>query len=88
MAQDIPPTSVFTSFPPHAEVVTPSDSAEFNVPSTVYVGAAGVVRVIPARPKDGTTTVDFTVPAGGVVPCLVTKVYSTGTTATDLVRVY
>lgn len=71
-------------FPDRAEAVTPSDVTEF-VPSTIYVGVTGDVTV---QPAGGGSSVTFTaVPAGSVVPVRVTQVLSTGTTATNLVRV-
>lgn len=66
-----------------AKAVTASDTAYFP-PSTIYVGGAGVVNVMPA---DGFGPVQITVPAGGTVPCLCTQVYNTSTTATLIVRV-
>lgn len=81
------PSNNFPLYPPHAAAVTPSDSANFDVPSTVYVGVGGVVAAIPWFPEDA-TVVNFTIPTGGVVPCLLRRVNSTNTTATAMVRVY
>lgn len=84
----LPANAVFTSYPPHASAVTPSDSSNFDVASTVYVGVAGDVVVIPWYP-DGASAVTFVgLPAGATIPCLVRRVNSTGTTATNMVRVF
>lgn len=75
----------FPMFPGGAESVMPSDSASLPSPSVIYVGITGNVRVITAQGDD----VVFTgVPAGGVIPVQVTKVWATNTTASALVRVY
>lgn len=66
-----------------AVAVVPSDGTVF-VPSSIYVGGAGAVAVMPA---DGVGPVTFSgVPAGSVLPVLVTMVYATGTTSTLIVR--
>lgn len=84
----LPANAVFTSYPPHAAAVTPSDSVNFDVASTVYVGVAGDVTVIPWYP-DGASAVTFVgMPAGGTVPVLCRRVNATATTATTMVRVY
>lgn len=72
---------------PHMAAVTPSDSANFDEPSEVFVGVGGVVAVIPWFPE-GASVVNVTVPTGGYVPCLCRRVNSTNTTATTMVRVY
>jgi hypothetical protein len=75
-------------FPGGAKAITKSDTDTFSSPVTVHVGGAGVVRVVPEYNGNAGATVDFTVPAGGLVPCRVWAVYSTGTTATVMVAVY
>lgn len=60
--------------------VTPHDT-NANVFDALYVGGAGTVRIV-AR---GGSTSNWTVPAGGQVPCNTVKVMSTGTTATNIV---
>lgn len=82
------PSNNFPLYPPHAEAVTPSDGVNFDVPSTVFVGVGGVVAALPWFPETGATVVNFTIPTGGVVPCLLRRVNSTNTTATTMVRVY
>jgi hypothetical protein len=60
--------------------VTPSDSAVIYA-DALHVGGAGTVA---CQDKDGTAAT-YTVPAGGYVLTHVTKVLSTGTTATGIV---
>lgn len=84
----LPATAVFTSYPPHALAVTPSDSVNFDVASTVYVGVAGDVTVIPWYPDNATAVTFVGIPAGGTVPCLCRRVNTTGTAATNMVRVF
>lgn len=67
-----------------AIAVTPSDSAAFP-PSRIWCGGAGTVTV---RCADGLNTTLFTsIAAGSEVPVLAIGVMSTGTTATNIVRV-
>lgn len=69
-----------------AWAVTPSDTVTFQPTRGVYVGVSGDVTVDMA---DGDANITFTAAAAGVIlPIRVTRIYSTGTTATNLVRVY
>jgi hypothetical protein len=94
MGSRLSPIAQITSFPPQAVAVTPDDNVIFEQPSTIYVGGAGNVQVLPAYPTDGNgqpngSAVVFSgLPAGSVIPCLVSRVYATNTTATLLVRVF
>lgn len=73
-------------FPDGALAVTPNNTDTFASPVSVYVGGSGDVTV---RPANGNAAVTFSgLLAGQVVPCRVTGVNSTGTTATNLVAVY
>lgn len=65
--------------------VTPSDSTTFAPTRGVYVGVAGDVYVDGA--KQG-TNVKMTAAAAGEHPWQVTRIYSTGTTATGIVALY
>ncbi len=76
-----------TLLPPHAEVVTPSDSEEFDGPVSIFVGGDGDVSVVPVLPT-GASAITLTLSAGDFVPFLVRKVNATGTTATSLVAVW
>ena len=75
----------FPMFPGGAEAVVPSNTNMFASPSVVYVGSAGNVQVTTAQ---GDTVVFANVPAGGIIPVQVDQVWSTNTTAANLVRVY
>lgn len=65
-----------------AAAVTPSDSTDIRPTRAVYVGGAGDVKVDMA--SEGTVTF-VGVNAGTVLPIQATRVYATGTTATNLV---
>jgi hypothetical protein len=60
--------------------ITPSDSTGIYA-DALYVGVAGNVTCLD---RDGTSAL-YTVPAGGQIPTNVTKVMSTGTTASAIV---
>lgn len=69
--------------------VTKSDTDVFP-PSLIYVGGAGNVAVMPAAQEGraSPTAVTFTAPpVGTTLPILCTRVMSTNTTATLLVRI-
>jgi hypothetical protein len=70
--------------PKVATAITPSDSANLPVPSLyLYVGGTGDVKV---DTLGGSVGIVFkAVPVGTILPIQVTKVYSTGTSATNLV---
>lgn len=63
--------------------VTPSNSATFPAARALYIGVTGDVCVDFA---EGGTNVVFKAVPVGVFPVQVTRVYLTGTTATDIVR--
>ena len=67
----------------HAEAVTPSDTVDLTITSrALFIGGAGALAVITALGE----TVTFTgVVAGTVLPLRVSRVKSTGTTATNIV---
>ena len=72
-----------------AKAVTPSDTAAFP-PSVIYVGVTGNVNAMPAdqeRAASPTAVVFKGVPAGSTLPVLAIQVFSTSTTATDIVRI-
>jgi len=70
----------------NAFAVTPNDSTDLtHAARALFVGGAGNVKVDTL----GGDTVTFTgVLAGFVLPVRVLRVYSTGTTATNIVAVY
>lgn len=73
-----------SQIPSRADAVTPSDTAEtFGV--AIYVGGAGNVALL----TEGGQTVTFTAPpVGATIAVRFTKVLATGTTATNLVRLW
>ncbi len=75
----------FPMFPGGATTFTNSDTNYLATPSVIYVGGAGNVKVTTAQ-GDDTTFVGLQ--AGQVIPVQVIRVWSTGTTATSLLRVY
>jgi hypothetical protein len=75
----------FPMFPGGAAAVTPSDSANLPTPSVVYVGTSG--NVVVTTPQGGQVTF-ANAPSGSVLPVQVLQVRATGTTATNLVRIY
>lgn len=75
----------FPMFPGDAAVVTPSDTNNFPEPSVLFVGGGGIVRVLTAQGSDVTFT---GVLAGTVLPLQVLRVFSTTTSATNIVRVF
>ncbi len=68
----------------HADV-TKSDVTVFDAPQAIYVGTGGdiALRLI----GDSTTAVYKNVPSGTWMPMLADQVLSTGTTASDIIRV-
>jgi hypothetical protein len=69
-----------------AEILVPSDVTVFNEPSVIWVGVSGTVYVDMAI---GGTNIPFVGAFGGTtLPVLVTRVYATGTTATDMIRLF
>lgn len=70
------------SFQPiNGAAVTPSDSAVL-VPGTLFIGSTGNVKV---RTKGGDDITFTNVANSFILPVLVDMVYSTGTTATNIV---
>lgn len=65
-----------------AQTITKSDSTVFTPAyRALYVTTAGDVKVDTAAG----TAITFTLPANFLLPLAVTKVYSTGTTATGII---
>jgi hypothetical protein len=58
-----------------------SDSATFE-PASLYIGTGGDLKVVDSS---GNTTIFANVPGGTILPVLVTQVFATGTTASDLI---
>ena len=63
--------------------VTPSDVNDFE-PSNIYVGSGGDIAL--GLLNSPHSEIYHNVPDGAFLPLLVVKVYATGTTATDIIR--
>ena len=74
----------FPMFPGDAASVTPSDTNSFP-PSVLFVGGVGNVTILTAQ---GSTVLFFSVPGGSIIPVQATKVLATGTTASNIVRIF
>lgn len=70
-----------TASAPGAFAITPSDTDRF-LAAGIYVGTTGNVKVTGEDEEDVTFN---NVPAGAVLSIRATRVYATGTTASDLV---
>lgn len=68
--------------------VTPSDSANLPVVNSraLYIGGTGDVKV--SFVSGGGTVTFVAVPVGTILPIQVSKVFNTGTTATQIVALY
>lgn len=67
-----------------AEAVTPHDSTNLdNLTSGLYIGVTGNVTVVMAG--DGGVVTFTAVPAGAILPIIVSRVNTTDTTATNIV---
>lgn len=75
----------FPMYPSGALAITPSDTRNLENPSVVYIGVGGNIKVTTAN-GDDTTFVGLL--AGSILPVQVIRVWNTGTTATNLVRIY
>ena len=68
---------------PEFAACTPSDSTTFTQHTALFVGVGGDVAAVP---YNGQTAVTFkNIASGTFLPIRVKQVYSTGTTATDIV---
>ena len=85
MAKQTNYSPTFPMYPGGATTFTNSDTEYLATPSVIYVGVAGNVKVTTAQGDDVTFTGLL---AGQVIPVQVTRVWSTGTTATSLLRIY
>ena len=76
--------SVASETADHAFAVTPADGSD-NIASALYIGVAGNVAVIP---QGQTASVIFLAHPVGYMPVRVTRVLSTGTTATNILGLF
>jgi len=75
----------FPMFPGGATTFTNSDTDYLPTPSVIYVGGTGNVKVTTAQ-NDDTTFIGLQ--PGQVIPVQVIRVWATGTTAINLLRIY
>ena len=68
-----------------ADAVTPSDTGTTGNARGLYIGGAGDVKIDTAA---GTTVTFVGALAGTVLPVQVARVYSTDTTATNIIALY
>lgn len=68
----------------NAFAVTPADGTD-NIASALYVGVSGDVAVIP---QGGSASVIFKAHPVGYMPVRVSRVLSTGTTATNILGLF
>lgn len=68
-----------------AAAVTPNDSTDIRPTRGLYIGGAGNIKVDMAL---GSTVTFVGLLAGSFIPIQVKRVYSTDTTATDIVALY
>lgn len=72
-----------TGLPLHGVLLTPDDATDVVTSGYLRADAAGTVTAVP-HAGDKTTTIVCTLAAGEFFPCMVRRVYSTGTSATPL----
>lgn len=70
--------------PSHAAAVTPSDTGEIFA-SALYIGGAGAVSVVT---EAGETVTLASAQAGSTIVLRVKRVNATGTTATNIIRLW
>jgi len=75
----------FPMYPGDAAAVTTSDTVNLTTPAIIWVGGAGNVKVTTAQGTDVTFT---GVLSGAILPVQVLRVWSTGTTATNMVGIF
>ena len=75
----------FPMFPGGATTFTNSDTKYLPTPSVIYVGGTGNVKVTTAQGDD---TIFLGLQPGQVIPVQVIRVWATGTTALNLLRIY
>lgn len=68
-----------------AASVTPSDSAEIPITRSLYIGTSGDLKVTMA---DGQAVTFKNVPDGSILPIQAQIVWTTGTTASNILALY
>jgi len=68
------------------EACTPNDSTDLtNTANALFIGTGGDVRI---AGDDGNDEVFVNVPDGFFLPCRAVRVYSTNTTASNIILIY
>ena len=78
----------FPMYPGDAAAVTPSDTRDLPEISIIYVGTYGTTGAVKVTTAPGTDVTFTGVPPGFVIPVQVRRVWSTGTTASNIVRIF
>lgn len=71
--------------PEWAADITPNDSTDLDFSSTVYIGGSGNCKVTTVR---GNAVTFNGLSEGDILPVKVRRVWSTGTTATNLIALW
>lgn len=72
-----------------ALAVTPNDASDLSQPCrSLYVGTGGNITITLAADTGGGTILFANVPSGSILPVFVSRVWSTGTTASNIVALY
>lgn len=85
MGKQTNPSPTFPQYPGGAVAVSTASDNTLAKISVIYVGGAGNVNVLTAQ---NDTVTFYGLNAGTVIPVQVVKVFSSGTTATNLVAIY
>ena len=75
----------FPMFPGDAVAITPSDTVNLTQPCVIYAGSGGAIKVTTAQ---GTAITFSSIQPGAILPLQVIRVWSTGTTATNIVGIF
>jgi len=85
MGNQTHPSPTFPQYPGGAVAVSTVSDNTLAKTSVIYVGGAGNVNVLTAQ---NDTVTFYGLNAGTIIPVQVVKVFSSGTTATNLVAIY
>ena len=78
------PSPTFPMYPGDAAAVTLSDVDTFP-PSVLFIGTTGALKVTTAQGSDITFN---SLPGGTILPLQVIRVWSTGTVASNIIRIF
>lgn len=86
MASDFTPSNPGAMFSASKlTAVTPNDTTDLGAVRALYVGGGGDISVLA---QGDSSPVVFTVPSGIILPIFASKVYATGTDATNIIAMY